>query len=163
MAEAEISFFVRNSRTACYSDFSMRERSTQFRFVSILCVFAIIPAWLSISNHCALGAVSPEKPKAEHSGCPFHATNPAPQKEKPKSDAIPCCKILRAVAFNATKAIPRKFLDLRNIDFSFVAPFLLEPPRVVSASWTLDTGPPGKISFAESIWSMRAHAPPALT
>ena len=127
--------------------------------MSILTVLITISAWLTISNHCVLSALAPEAKKSPADECPFHAKQPAPAKQK-KSSALPCCKILRAIAASPAKNFA-KAMDLPHVDLVFAKLIVLAPPKISFHSPTLDTGPPGVTSFAESIESMRAYAPPS--
>jgi hypothetical protein len=85
----------------------------------------------------------------------------APAKKKPAAKT-PCCKEVRAVvAKSLTKVLT---LMLRGTDRAdYGREILVRPPRVVTDVASLDTGPPGSLSFAESVLqeSMLAHAPPA--
>jgi hypothetical protein len=142
--------------------------------LSVSTVLVMMSAWFVISNHCAIGATAPEVPgarfqptsdhrqDADATECPFHAKRSAPQKQKPPSGP-PCCKILRAVTANPAKTFARATVDLPHVDLSFARLVVFAPPKISFRSATLDTGPPGKTSFAELIRSMRAHAPPFLS
>lgn len=130
--------------------------------MSILCVLVTIAAWLSIFNHCALGAAVPEKPKVEQGGCPFHAKKVDSGKEKPKTNESPCCKVLRAVSATSVKNVARSVIDLGSRDFQFAEFAFSVPPRIFLPTATLDTGPPGKTSFIELIPSSPWRAPPFL-
>jgi len=124
--------------------------------MSILTVLVTMSAWFAISNHCTLGAVVPEaKPSADE--CPFHAKKSAPTRHK-ESSSLPCCKILRATVASPAKNLAKAVVDLPPLVFAKL--IVLAPPKISFHSPTLDTGPPGKTSFAELIGSMRAHAPP---
>lgn len=83
----------------------------------------------------------------------------APAKQKPATNLI-CCKDLRAIAPHALKnvaAVASQLVGVRN----YVDAVVLMPPRLTTQLLALDTGPPYLVTFAESIWSLRAHAPPA--
>jgi hypothetical protein len=121
-------------------------------------------AWFAISNHCTLGSLDPAPPNDPSPGeCPFHAKHSAPAKPKPASDS-PCCKILRAIAASPAKSFARVFAGLCHGQLEFSRLVATAPPKVSFACATLDTGPPGSISFAELILqrSILAHAPPVL-
>jgi hypothetical protein len=111
-----------------------------------------------LSNHCALAAVAlPVETGVEASGCPMHS---APKKKKPAAK-VPCCKDLRAVAAKAAAsamAATIRFVAAHN----YAAEIFVSPPRVAIGVDGLDTGPPGALSFAESVLqqSILAHAPP---
>jgi hypothetical protein len=124
-----------------------------------LATVVVIPAWLAISNHCALGVTAAIEAKPAPDECPFHAKQSAPSNQKPSSDS-PCCKILRAIAVSSAKNLARSIVDLAYVDLSFTKFIVVSPPKIFFGCATLDTGPPGKTSFAQLIRSMRAHAPP---
>src|SRR4051794_39238862 len=136
----------------------MRKRGA--RRTGTVWAFALITivAWLSLSNHCALGLALPiaEPVDSADSGCPMHAS---PMKKKPATN-LPCCKEIRAVlAKNVAAAMP----GLRLIGSHAYATEIFPPiHRISSDIENLDTGPPGCFSFAESVLqeSMLSHAPP---
>ena len=118
-----------------------------------------LAAWFILSNHCLFGfAEATVDPVEQADECPMHAA--APAKEKPAAK-IPCCKEIRAVV---VKPAP-KTLTLGARSFArqeyVIAAFPI-PPRQIVELHALDTGPPGLLSFAESVLqeSMLAHAPP---
>ena len=124
------------------------------RATCCLTVAITICSWLALSNHCAIGALT-TKSETKQSGCPFHS-KPA----KPKTNPTECCKILRAVTNAPIKNLAPAIVDLPNVDLAFAELFVFAPPKIFFSPATLDTGPPGKTSFAELNRSMRAHAPP---
>ena len=120
-----------------------------------LTALVTIVAWFLLSNHCALGVVVPVSEPAADS-CPMHS---APVKNAP-APKTPCCKDLRAVVAKwvaATPVVPR-LIGLRDHATEIFA----RPARVAIEIHGLDTGPPGCLSFAESVLqeSMLSHAPP---
>ena len=124
-------------------------------------VLVTIAAWFSLSNHCALGlGLAPAKSSApaEAGECPMHS---APAKKKQPAQ-VPCCKDLRAVkAKSAAHAMAAALIGSASAQTD--APEIFLPlPRIAFGVETLDTGPPGAVTFAESVLqrSMRAHAPP---
>jgi hypothetical protein len=119
-------------------------------------------AWLTISNHCALGtAVTAPEMKRSAEQCPFHSEPSAPDQQKQGSDS-PCCKILRAIAAAPVKAFAPTNTGSVEADSAFRQLLGLTPPKISFATTTSDTGPPGAQSFAELILqrSILAHAPP---
>lgn len=121
-----------------------------------LIVGVTICSWIAISNHCALRAIAA---KAEtKSSCPFHSK---PAKPSSKSSAE-CCKLLRAVPTTPAKEIAPAIIDLFPVGKPFHEIAALDPLEISVAPGTLDTGPPGKTSFAELTVSVHAHAPPPL-
>ena len=119
-------------------------------------VVLTLAAWFSLSNHCALGAVTPVS-EAASSSCPMHS---APAKKKPATKT-PCCKDVRAVVAKSVTASAAggRLIVVRDYATEI---FAQQPVRVVIEFGNLDTGPPGWVSFAESVLqeSMLSHAPP---
>jgi len=122
-----------------------------------LTVAIAICAWLTISNHCAIRAVE-TKTVSTHHVCPFHST---PAKSHPEPAETECCKILRAVVSTPAKTLTPPIIDLPRIDCADITDF--RAIGICALPVTLDTGPPGKTSFAELNRSMRVHAPPMLS
>ena len=114
-----------------------------------------IVSWVAIFNHCAFSAIATETAPAQ-SECPFHSK---PSKQKDNSANVQCCKILRATLATAAKSWARDNTNFSNLDF-MIEEVVVTPASHCAAPLLLDTGPPGKTSFAELIGSMRAHAPP---
>jgi hypothetical protein len=124
--------------------------------VRCVTVAIAIASWIAIFNHCAFSAIATETAPTQ-SECPFHSK---PSKQKDSSANVQCCKILRATMATSAKSWVRDNANFSNVDFT------IEEVVVTSASHNaapllLDTGPPGKTSFAQLIGSMRAHAPPS--
>ena len=67
---------------------------------------------------------------------------------------------MRAVSTIPVKILAPAIVDLVHVDLAFDMLAVFPPPKISFAPATLDTGPPGRTSFVELIWSMRAHAPP---
>jgi hypothetical protein len=113
-------------------------------------------AWFSLSNHCALGAAAPVS-EAAFSSCPMHS---APAKKKPATKT-PCCKDVRAVVAKGVVASAAGARPIATRDYGTEI-FAQQPVRVAILFQNLDTGPPGCLSFAESVLqeSVPAHAPP---
>jgi hypothetical protein len=121
-------------------------------------VLITIAAWVLLSNHCALGVLAlPVETAVEAGGCPMHS---APARKKMPAAKILCCKEVRAIVaakcVTASPAMePTALCDYGTRD---IAP----PTRGAVEVESLDTGPPGCLSFAELVSqvSVRAHAPP---
>jgi hypothetical protein len=114
-----------------------------------------LAAWFLLSNHCALGVTAPV-PNAVSDACPMHS---APAKKKPPGKT-PCCKEVRAIV---AKCVTAQTAAVRLITTrQFATDIFPELTQVVVENHGLDTGPPGSLSFAESVLqeSMLAHAPP---
>lgn len=120
-------------------------------------------AWLSISNHCALGAMQTPV-EVPMPSC--HAPTPAkeaPAKHEPKN-VVECCKILRATLLTLSKNLAADTLAF--VTHTYVALTLPRPVESRPACiFEWDTGPPGAGSFAEIVLqrSILAHAPPSLS
>jgi hypothetical protein len=143
--------------------FLMCRGSNNFR---LLVVVTSMLAWLAASNHCVLAA----KPAAVHeaasseSECPMHAQKqhaPLPEKGNGCGD-LPCCKRLQATVVSPGKAVAKP-VWLGALQPFFTPAFRLVDAQSGRLSPILDTGPPGKSSFAELVLqrSLLAHAPPA--
>jgi hypothetical protein len=113
-----------------------------------------IASWIAVSNHCAFAAVAPKANPAPNE-CPFHSK---PAKPQQPIAATQCCKILRAIT--GAKIQLKPIVDLADVDLAFAPLIVFAPAKISFEGTSLDTGPPGTTSFAELIWSMRAHAPP---
>ena len=127
--------------------------------VSIVVVTGL--AWISISNHCALGALIA---KTDSAVAPMHChgNQPAPSK-KSNDDEMPCCKMLRATITSEAKiveAASQNFVPIQN----WIVAEVISAPATQLSPLELDTGPPFAGSFAESVLqrSVLAHAPPSL-
>ena len=124
-------------------------------------------AWLAVSNHCVIAAGTESKPNPGakvHTHCPGHPAPADPGDGDQKSRTIECCKTLStaSASFDRTQIgyQPGHFIPFR---FSKSRLCLAPTARPVDG-FALDTGPPGAISFAESVLqrSVLAHAPPRL-
>jgi hypothetical protein len=135
----------------------MRKAATIWMMTRSSVVILSLAAWFLLSNHCALGAiVVTADSESQVSGCPMHS---APAKKDPGSKT-PCCKDVRAVI---AKCVGATTPGVRLICPPGYAPEIFRPvARVALAIEGLDTGPPGRVSFAEMVLqeSMLAHAPP---
>jgi hypothetical protein len=119
-----------------------------------------LAAWLVLSNHCLFGLTeaTADGPEVQADACPMHAA--APAREKPAA-RIPCCKEIRAVvAKSLTKTLTLAVRSFAVQEFARAA--FPTPPRLAAELHALDTGPPGLLSFAETVLqeSIPAHAPP---
>jgi hypothetical protein len=138
-------------------------RTSLFHWVTVTLTAV---SWLALSHHCALGLAAVEshnqQEAAEQHDC---CANDAPSKPRPAKDpTIPCCKTLPATAASLSKAYQPEATILAASVLEFVTLLVSEPPRLSVAVCLLDTGPPGKKTFAESVLqeSLLAHAPPVL-
>ncbi len=122
-----------------------------------------LAAWLLASNHCAIGGLAPKQTAAaDHSHCGGSQEAPADEEKGRDCDGSKCCKSLSAptlafaksvITFDAALFTTTDYLS--NALPSFGA---LHDDRICE----LDTGPPERSSFAESVLqrSILAHAPP---
>ena len=119
-----------------------------------------ICSWFAISNHCAFAAVE-TKADSVQTECPFHS-KPAKQNQEPSQ--LQCCKILRAVVFAQTNSWARDDAKSFDVDLPVEEFAQVALSHNAQPSSSLDTGPPGALSFAELILqrSILAHAPPHL-
>jgi hypothetical protein len=120
--------------------------------------------WLVASNHCALGNFIPATPEAPnaHEHCAGEKPSPASESESTGCDGSKCCK-----ALNAPQALAKSPLQLdpSYVQVQLASALVAAPSAQHDAPISeLDTGPPGRISFAESVLqrSLLAHAPPVL-
>ena len=123
-----------------------------------------IAAWLFAANHCVVAGLTPKAPasSAQHEQCPGHKA-PTEEQKNGECDGSSCCKSL-----SAPLALAK---NLVGYDLAIFVKAANSPERTVGAPRAraevileLDTGPPGSISFAESVLqrSLLAHAPPVL-
>jgi hypothetical protein len=132
-----------------------------------LVVVTSVLAWLTASNHCVFAASLLKEVAIEHndipSGCPMHAKQqPAGPENQNGCGDLPCCKDLRATITPASKLVTNHVFFGALI--TFFTPALVAPPPRPRRISPLDTGPPGRSSFAELVLhrSILAHAPPVL-
>jgi hypothetical protein len=134
-------------------------KRTRYNMIRIAVVLTTMVAWLSISNHCALGGLI-AKTNSAMAPMQCHGNQPTPSK-KSSEEEMPCCKMLRATITSEAKVVEvasKTFLPIQDwivAELIFVAEPQLSPLE-------LDTGPPFAGSFAESVLqrSILAHAPP---
>ena len=133
-----------------------RARDKAFR---ISVALTTIVAWLSISNHCVLGALI-AKTHSALAPMHCHGNQPAPAKSS-GDEEMPCCKMLRATLTSEAKIVEiasNTFLPIPD----WVVTELISAAETRLSPLELDTGPPFAGSFAESVLqrSILAHAPP---
>ena len=136
-------------------------KRTRDKITQLAVVLTTMVAWLSISNHCALGALIA---KAQLATAPMHCheSQPAPSK-KSSEEEMPCCKILRATITSEAKIVEvasENFIPIQD----WIVADLISTAETQLSPLELDTGPPFAGSFAESVLqrSILAHAPPSL-
>ena len=120
-----------------------------------------VAAWFHASNHCAIGELLPKPaPAAEHAAC--HASEvPAEDEEGGTCVDLSCCSSLSAPAQPLAKSFSDQLAQSGELEFVDVtgSPLRGEHEGPIAE---LDTGPPKRDSFAESVLqrSLLAHAPP---
>lgn len=123
-----------------------------------------LAAWLSISNHCAVGALVAAKTQPVMAPMHCHGNQPSPS-QRSGEEQMPCCKMLRATITSEAKIVQVAIKDYLPIQDWIVAQIIFEEePQLRRTPLELDTGPPFAGSFAESVLqrSLLAHAPPSL-
>ena len=125
-------------------------------------VILSIFAWLAISNHCALAGIEAAATQASIPKC-HHCADSTPAKEKQTGADAVCCKILRATLNAQAKKIAGVCSTIFVLQTYFLnAVFGSEAANPLVFPMELDTGPPFRVSFAESVLqrSILSHAPP---
>ena len=137
-------------------------KRTRDKIIRFAIVLTTMVAWLSISNHCALGGLIT---KTDSAVAPMHChgNQPAPSK-KSSQEETPCCKMLRATLTSEAKVVKVATETFLPIQYWVVAELIFARETQLSPL-EIDTGPPFAGSFAESVLqrSVLAHAPPVLT
>jgi hypothetical protein len=141
-------------------------KRTGDKITQVSVVLTTVVAWLSISNHCALGAVIDAQSQDQLAPTHCHGNQASPPKKSGDKEEMPCCKALRATLAGEgkiVKAPAKDFLAIHN----WIVPEIIfaNQAQLAHASQELDTGPPFAAgSFAESVLqrSILAHAPPSL-
>jgi hypothetical protein len=125
-------------------------------------VILSILAWLAISNHCALAGIEATATQANIPKC-HHCADPTPEKEKQTGADTVCCKVLRATLNAQAKKIVVGGSTIFVVQAYFLsAVFGSDASKAFGFPIELDTGPPFRVSFAESVLqrSILSHAPP---
>jgi hypothetical protein len=133
-------------------------RHTAFR-VSVVVIAAL--GWLALSNHCAIGAVEAHAAKTCMTCHGSSTSNHAPSKN---NEGVECCKVVRATLLTPPKSLV-SFNQLLFAAFKYLVGIIVLPHADEQngvIEW--DTGPPGALSFSETVLqrSILAHAPPFL-
>jgi hypothetical protein len=118
--------------------------------------------WLALSNHCALAGIEHVAAKA-HMSCHGSAdSDHSPAKDK--QSGTECCKVVRATLLTPEKNIASVGQLLFTAYKYVVAIVVLPDAGEQNGTFEWDTGPPGSVSFSESVLqrSLLAHAPPSL-
>jgi hypothetical protein len=142
--------------TICANVDQMRKAAALWMATRSSVVIVSLAAWFLLSNHCALGAIALTADAMQMNGCPMHS---APAKKEP-APKTPCCKDVRAVIAKSVMATPGGARSIGSLDYA--PEVAVRPAREATKTEGLDTGPPGRFSFAELVLqeSMLAHAPP---
>ncbi len=125
-------------------------------------VILSIFAWLAISNHCALAGIEAAATQTSIPKC-HHCADSTPAKEKQTGTDAVCCKVLRATLNTQAKKIVGVCSTISVLQTYFLsAIFGSEAAKAFVFPMELDTGPPFRVSFAESVLqrSILSHAPP---
>jgi hypothetical protein len=135
------------------------------KLVRVSIVVVTIVAWLSISNHCAVGALVTAKTQSPVAQMHCHGDQPSPAKKEGGKE-MPCCKVLRATIAKDRSMVQDPVMSAQPIQYPAVVEILLfssSQPSGISNEF--DTGPPFALSFAELIFqrSLFSHAPPFLS
>ena len=135
------------------------------KLIRVSIVVMTIAAWLSISNHCAVGALVTAKTQSPMAQMHCHADQPSPAKED-GGKQMQCCKVLRATIAKDRSIVQDPVMPAQPIQYPAIAEILLfssSQPSGISNEF--DTGPPFALSFAELIFqrSLFSHAPPFLS
>ncbi len=137
-------------------------RRARDKAIRISVVLTTIVAWLSISNHCAVGAMVAAKTQSPMAQMHCHSSQPSPSK-KSGDEEMPCCKVLRATLAGQGKIVQVASKDFLPIQNWIIAQIIFaDEGQLRRVPQELDTGPPFAGSFAESVLqrSILAHAPP---
>jgi hypothetical protein len=135
-------------------------RALAFRWVTV--TLAAV-SWLAVSNHCALGLAAIETHQAEALAAHDCCASDVPAQPKPTRDSsTPCCKTLQAVSASPGKSFDTNVTTIVSAPLDFITAIVARPRASRVAHRFLDTGPPGRLTFAESVLqrSILAHAPP---
>lgn len=139
-----------------------RMQRVPYKAIRISVVLATIVAWLSISNHCAIGGLIETGSKSAMPRMHCHGNQPSPSK-KSSQEEMPCCKVLRATLAGQGKIVQVASKDFLPIPNWIIAQVIFaDDAQLRCLPEELDTGPPFVDSFAESVLqrSLLAHAPP---
>ena len=139
----------------------MKDKTRGLRPFIVLLTMA---AWFAVSNHCALGALESSKisPAAADTCC--HGNVGSPAKAPVKDDKAPCCKTLRALTIKPAANLNGGFAGAYKPFAYPSASRIPVPVRITLQLRPLETGPPGRTTFAELVLqrSILSHAPPLL-
>jgi hypothetical protein len=117
-------------------------------------------AWFFVSNHCVLAELrEAQKTKAScHQPC---CGDQSPVKHK-TDNATECCKTLRTTLSGTGKEFAGYDGSLFELQLYFIGPVISTNEAGRIPAIELDTGPPFRSTFAESVLqrSILAHAPP---
>src|SRR6266446_6641689 len=90
-------------------------KQTRDKIIRLSIVLTTIVAWLSISNHCAVGGLI-AKTNSAIAPMHCHGNQPMPSK-KSGEEEMPCCKMLRATITSAAKVVEiasKTFLPIQD-------------------------------------------------
>lgn len=137
-------------------------KRTRDKLIRVSIVMVTSLAWISIWNHCALGALI-AKTNSDVAPMHCHGNQPAPSKKSNSEEEMPCCKLLRATVTSDAKIVQVASKNFLPVQIEIIAQIIFaNEARLHRTSLEFDTGPPFANSFAESVLqrSILAHAPP---
>ena len=136
-------------------------RRARDKAIRISVVLTTIVAWLSISNHCAVGGMVAAKTQSPTAQMHCHGNQSSPSK-KSSEEEMPCCKVLRATLVQLANSVPAYDFSAFSLQPYFADLILFPYQTHTPPTFELDTGPPFSGSFAELVLqrSILAHAPP---
>lgn len=131
------------------------------RICSAIIALTVMAAWLCAANHCVVAGLLPKQPQvaAGHEHCGMAHKQAPPGKEQRKGcNSANCCKALSAPSVAMAKALVQ---DASALPIDFAAELCALSQHYAGIA-EIDTGPPDRESFAESVLqrSILAHAPP---
>ena len=138
-------------------------KRTRDKLIRVSIVMVTSLAWISISNHCALGALI-AKTNSAVAPMHCHGNQPVPSK-KSSEEEMPCCKLLRATVTSDAKIVQVASKNFLPAQIAIIAEIIFaNQARLHRTPLELDIGPPFVDSFAESVLqrSILVHAPPSL-
>ena len=133
------------------------------RFARTVIALMTLAGWFVLSNHCALGRLSPSAPaKNAHACCQNSSAGKSAPASSPGKTGPECCKSIHALVQDGSKTA-----ELKPALLAYFLPLLPATDMVVSSDSAVvasDTGPPEARSFSELVLhrSLRSHAPPRL-
>jgi hypothetical protein len=129
------------------------------RLVTLIVTFA---GWFVLSNHCALGRMTPPPNKNEAHGCCENGSSQPAEDPPDGKQGMECCKSLHAVLPADAKLPVSSSMESMALPVACMI-FAASLPELCAAAPA--TGPPPDVpAFAELVLhrSLHSHAPPPL-